>query len=78
MITLKELLALEVCHPDWIQVGRKILHTERAGIPEELLNFPVKELTGWDDGLTVVLAADGYETKFYKKDYRRRTKCLRK
>lgn len=59
MITLKQILT--VCNPDWIVVcGKtikksKTINTEKEGIPEGLLEFPVKEITGWDDGLTVEL-----------------------
>ena len=55
MITLKKLL--EICHPDWIEVCGKIIRTEGKDIPENLLDFPVKNITGWDDGLTVELDA---------------------
>lgn len=51
MITLKQLL--EVCEPDWIDVGGKFINARKKGIPENLLDLPVKGITGWDDGLTV-------------------------
>jgi hypothetical protein len=54
MLTLKDILT--VCQPDWILVCGKTICT-RQSIPEGLLDFPVKEITGWDDGLTVELNA---------------------
>ncbi len=55
MITLRDLLT--VCDPDWIDTGKKIIFVRDAGIPEELLPLLVKDITGWDDGLTVEVCA---------------------
>lgn len=53
-MTLKDILS--VCHPDWLQVnGRCISIDKVGGIPQKLLQTPVKEITGFDDGLTVEL-----------------------
>ena len=51
--TLKDLL--NVCKPDWIEIGRTIIDVNKKGIPDNLLNFPVKNITGFDDGLTIEL-----------------------
>jgi hypothetical protein len=53
MFTLKDILT--VCNPDWIEIGRKIINVAKDGLPENLLDFPVKNITGWDDGLTIEL-----------------------
>ena len=58
MITLEQLL--EVCTPDWIEMGQDLIEVRRRGIPNELLRIPVKNITGWDDGLTVELDKEGY------------------
>lgn len=51
---LKDILS--VCHPDWLQVDGRCINTDKVGgIPEKLLQVPVKEITGFDDGLTVEL-----------------------
>lgn len=55
MIMLKEII--KICSPDWIVVCGKQIRTETDEVPEALLDFPVKEITGWDDGLTVELDA---------------------
>lgn len=54
MIKLKQLL--EVCNPDWLQIGGRCLDVNRiGGVPKKLGDVSVKEVTGWDDGLTVEL-----------------------
>ena len=53
MITLKDLLT--ICKPDWVEIGGDTIQTEEYGIPEGLLDCPVEDITGWDDGLTVTL-----------------------
>lgn len=55
MITLRDLLT--VCYPDWIEVGNKFIEVRIEGIHEELLPLAVKDITGWDDGLTVEVCA---------------------
>lgn len=55
MITLKDLLT--VCDPDWIEIGTTTIEVRKEGIPEDLLDFPVENITGWDDGLTVTLCS---------------------
>lgn len=55
MIALKDLLT--VCDPDWIDTGKECIHVRTTSIPEELLQLLVKDVTGWDDGLTVELCA---------------------
>ena len=57
MIKLKDLLT--ICSPDWIEVGRDVIEVRRHGIPDNLLDLPVKNITGWDDGLTVELDKEG-------------------
>lgn len=52
-ITLRDLLP--VCHPDWLEIDHDIFSTTKHGIPEETLDMEVKEITGFDDGLTVEL-----------------------
>ena len=53
MLTLKDLL--NVCKPDWLEIGKHHIHVAAYGIPEGLLNIPVENITGWDDGLTIEL-----------------------
>lgn len=68
MIKLKHLL--EICKPDWIVIeNRKIIETRKAAIPEALLDFPVKNIEGFDDGLTVELNAT---IRSYTKDTTRK------
>lgn len=55
MITLKDLLTL--CNPDWIELGKNLINVREYGISEGLLDFQVKNITGWDDGLTIELEA---------------------
>jgi hypothetical protein len=50
-LTLKDLL--EVCSPDWIQTDKKVINVNEKGIPDDLLTAPVKDITGFDDGLTI-------------------------
>ena len=54
-ITLRDILP--VCNPDWIVVGRDVINTSECNIHEEVVNMEVKEITGFDDGLTVELFA---------------------
>lgn len=53
MIKLKDILT--VCKPDWIEIGKNHINVREDGISEGLLDFQVKNVTGWDDGLTVEL-----------------------
>ena len=53
MLHLKDLLS--VCVPDWLQIGRRVFRAEDHTLTEEVLNLQVKNITGWDDGLTVEL-----------------------
>lgn len=55
MTDLKLKDVLGVCAPDWIVVGGKFINVNKKGIPEELLDTPIKEITGFDDGLTIEL-----------------------
>ena len=57
MLTLKDLLT--VCRPDWIEVGSKYFEVRRHGIPGHLLTLSVKDITGFDDGLTIELVDPG-------------------
>lgn len=51
MLTLKDLLA--VCNPDWIVVEGEEIEVKKYGIPSWMLDCPVQDITGWDDGLTI-------------------------
>lgn len=53
MIKLKDLL--DVCKPDWIDIGINRIYVKTDGISANLLEFPVKDITGWDGGLTIEL-----------------------
>lgn len=53
MLRLKDILG--VCHPDWVYIGKSLVNANRDSIPEEALDMEVKEITGFDDGLTVEL-----------------------
>ena len=50
---LKDLLS--VCSPDWLVIGKKTIDLSKEAITDEQLKLDVKEVTGWDDGLTIEL-----------------------
>lgn len=58
---LKDLLS--VCSPDWVIQGKRIIETRKKSVPDELLAAEVKEITGFDDGLTIELLTGGSPCK---------------